>query len=264
MPIRLRCRCGKALIASRRDAGKTARCPKCRQRIRIPVKSPQPRTAAQPPAVTGAATPPPLHTPTADGTPNSQPPQLPAVALRRQTTTRGVEHDPGKRRVVAWLATLLALAAIIGCSPAVWQLTEQLRNAEAPVMEHWMTILLLLSGLQLAYAAYLFQLPDWSSVRIVTLVATLSTAPYAGVLGIGLRVRQQNPIVHWLGLAPQLASGRALAWCLLMITLTGLTALIAGRLASQWYHVPGRPEEEHPPTGKQVDEALSSVSAGTN
>jgi hypothetical protein len=129
-------------------------------------------------------------------------------------------------------------------------------------MENWMTMLLLLSGLELAYATYLFQLPDWSSVRVVTLVATFSTAPYAGVLGIGLRARQQNPIVQWLGLAPQLAGGRALAWCLLMITLTGMTALIAGRLASHWYRVPGEPETEETPSEKPLDDAVSAASTG--
>ena len=123
-------------------------------------------------------------------------------------------------------------------------------------------MLLLLSGLELAYATYLFQIPDWSSVRVVTLVATFATAPYAGVLGVGLRARQQNPIVQWLGLAPQLAGGRALAWCLLMVTLTGLTALIAGRLASHWYHVPDEPETSKTPSGEPIGTAVSTAPAG--
>lgn len=261
MPIRIRCRCGKALVASRRHAGKTARCPKCKQRIRIPANPPQPRAAPPPPAP-GGDSPPPAPVPKGDSAPAPQKTHLSNAATRQQTATRGIEHDPGKRRAVAWLATLLAFSAIVGCSPALWQLAHDFRNGNGAVMENWMTMLLLLSGLELAYATYLFQLPDWSSVRVVTLVATFSTAPYAGVLGIGLRTRQQNPIVQWLGLAPQLAGGRALAWCLLMITLTGLTALIAGRLASHWYRVTGETETEETPSDKPLDDAVSAASTG--
>ena len=273
MPIRIRCRCGKALVASRRHAGKTARCPKCKQRIRIPEKSPQPRPAR--PATASSSKPPP-PTPASS---SKSPPSTPASSSKspptpqkthqgnavtpEQSATRGIEHDPGKRRAVAWLATLLAFSAIVGSSPVFWQLAQDLRNGHDAVMENWMAMLLLLSGLELAYATYLFQLPDWSSVRVVTLVATFSTAPYAGVLGIGLRARQQNPIVQWLGLAPQLTGGRALAWCLLMVTLTGLTALIAGRLASHWYRVPDSTETEETPSGKPIDDAVSATSAGS-
>ena len=273
MPIRIRCRCGKALVASRRHAGKTARCPKCKQRIRIPEKSPQPRPAR--PATASSSKPPP-PTPASS---SKSPPSTPASSSKspptpqkthqgnavtpEQSATRGIEHDPGKRRAVAWLATLLAFSAIVGSSPVFWQLAQDLRNGHDAVMENWMAMLLLLSGLELAYATYLFQLPDWSSVRVVTLVATFSTAPYAGVLGIGLRARQQNPIVQWLGLAPQLAGGRALAWCLLMVTLTGLTALIAGRLASHWYRVPDSTETEETPSGKPIDDGVSATSAGS-
>ena len=262
MPIRIRCRCGKALVASRRHAGKTARCPKCKQRIRIPEKSPQPRPA-RPVTAASSKTPPPTPTPSSKSPPTPQKTHDGNTVTPQQSATRGIEHDPGKRRAVAWLATFLAFSAIVGASPALWQLAQDLRNGQDAVMENWMAMLLLLSGLELAYATYLFQLPDWSSVRVVTLVATFSTAPYAGVLGIGLRARQENPIVQWLGLAPQLAGGRALAWCLLMVTLTGLTALIAGRLASHWYRVPDSTETEETPSGKSIDDAVSATSAGS-
>ena len=136
---------------------------------------------------------------------------------------------------------VFGLVAIIGGTPSIWQLASQIQNAQGPQLENWATVLLLLSTVQLAYAIYLYQLPDWSSVRVVSLVAMLSAGPYAALLGIGLRARHENPIVQWLGLSPQLVSGQATGWSLLMICLTGTTALIAGRLASHWYRIPLTP-----------------------
>ncbi|MAV34997.1 MAG: hypothetical protein CMJ59_06020 [Planctomycetaceae bacterium] len=257
MPIRIRCRCGKALVASRRQAGKIARCPQCKQRIRIP-STPAPRSAPRPPAGTATESVATAQT-TAAGTTTRQPKPSHSSAPDRPQSTRGVEHDPGKRLAVGWLAVVFGITAVVGSAPAVWHLAGQIQNAGGPQLENWNTILLLLSAIQLAYAIYLFHLPDWSSVRVVSIVAMLSAAPYAGLLGIGLRARPQNPIVQWLGLSPQLIGGQALGWSLLMICLTGTTALIAGRLASHWYRIPHTLSKTVPPASDAVRPASDTV-----
>jgi hypothetical protein len=89
---------------------------------------------------------------------------------------------------------------------------------------------------QLAYAVYLFQLPDWATVWVVTMFLLLLAAGYAGVLGLVLVSGSDGFFVgpHGLQLADKLAGGQAALWCLCMVSLATILAFFAGRMSVQW------------------------------
>jgi hypothetical protein len=79
-------------------------------------------------------------------------------------------------------------------------------------------------------------LPDWTSVRVVTVMLLAVAAGYAMVLAVVVLSDPGGGLVGNRGLqfANKLADGRAALWCLCMISLSTLIAFFAGRLAVSW------------------------------
>ena len=157
------------------------------------------------------------------------------LSLFRPGMTRGVEHDRDKRRLVLHLGLSIAATAVVGALPAVLALAEQFGTESFLPTERWIQVLLFITGIQIAYALYLVQLPDWSSVRVVSLVLMLVTAAYAMVLGVAIMSKEQSHIVRALDLIGRLQGGKALSWCFLMLCLTGSVAYFSGRIGVRWY-----------------------------
>ena len=157
------------------------------------------------------------------------------LAPFRTGMTRGVEHDRDKRRLVLCLGLAIAATAALGALPAVLALVEQFGTESFLPAERWVQTLLFITGIQVAYALYLVQLPDWSSVRVVSLVLMLVTAGYAMVLGVAIMSKEQSHIVRALDLIGRLQGGKALSWCFLMLCVTGAVAYFSGRIGVKWY-----------------------------
>ena len=70
----------------------------------------------------------------------------------------------------------------------MWDLIEFLRvdDLDAPFVARWALVLLFLGVVQLAYAVYLFHLPDWSTVWVMTMFLLMLAAGYAAMLGMVL------------------------------------------------------------------------------
>src|SRR5262245_27165389 len=88
---------------------------------------------------------------------------------------------------VRWLVAAIIGAALFGSAPAMWDVIETVRFRDAPgsaFVARWALVMSLLGSVQLAYGVYLIQLPDWTSVWIVTLM--LLTV--AGLYAMGLAV----------------------------------------------------------------------------
>jgi hypothetical protein len=88
----------------------------------------------------------------------------------------------------------------------------------------------------LAYAVYLFQLPDWATVWVVTMFQLLLAAGYAAVLGMVLISDGDGFLVgpSGLQLADKLAGGKAALWCLCMVSVATILAFFAGRMSVRW------------------------------
>jgi hypothetical protein len=166
--------------------------------------------------------------------PRSGPPPL----VTRPAASSQLHADAGRTLAAYQLAAALVAAAVLSVGPAVWDVVEYARSQEldAPPVARWALVLFLLGSVQLAYAVYLFQLPDWASVWVVTVFLLVQAAGYAGVLGIvltsdatGLLVGEQG-----LQLADKLAGGRAALWCTCMVSVATILAFFAGRLSLHW------------------------------
>ena len=127
------------------------------------------------------------------------------------------------------------LAACFGLTPAVVHLVRYFGHPEATVVDvgAWVYVLLLASGIQVAYAVYVLHLPDWSAVWVAALVSLFLAASYAMFAGVALLSNEQSRIILGLGLNE--VRGRKLAgWCLVMLIITGLLAYVGGQMSVRW------------------------------
>jgi hypothetical protein len=158
----------------------------------------------------------------------------PAAAIRPVAAADNPEA--ARTLAVYQLAVALVAAALFSVAPAVWDLVEYLRIDGSPFVARWALLLFFIGVLQLAYAVYLFQLPDWSSVWVITVFALCGAALYAAVLGIVLMSAPDGVLVgpHGLQLTDKLAGGKAALWCVAMVALLVMLALAAGKLCLSW------------------------------
>ena len=139
------------------------------------------------------------------------------------------------QQVAAWILSLaLAAAALFGAAPAIWDLIQYAQAAEPTIVPRWALALIAIGIVQIAYAVYLAQLPDWTSGWIVTLVSLALAALYAGMLGITLIAGAESSLVRGLDLGEVVPTGRAAMWCLCMTTILSTLAFFAGRSSFRW------------------------------
>lgn len=158
---------------------------------------------------------PPVHRPAATGSP--------------------IAHDATLWSVYQLTAAVVA-AALFSMVPAIWDVVEYVQIVESQFVARWALVLLFLGIVQLAYAVYLFQLPDWASVWVVTLQSLALAGLYAAVLGLVLISREEGFFVRALQLHDKLAGGKAVLWCLCMVCVWTIMAFFAGRLSVRWRH----------------------------
>jgi hypothetical protein len=152
-------------------------------------------------------------------------------------------HPLGADRGNVWAAYQLAgaviLTALFSVAPAIWDVVEYAQFPEGQFVARWALALFLLGLVQLAYAAFLVQLPDWSSVWVVTVYSLVLAAIYAAVLGLVLLSSEEGLVVRALQLSDKLAGGKAVLWCLSMVSVSTILAFFAGRLSARWHRTEG-------------------------
>jgi hypothetical protein len=165
--------------------------------------------------------------------PEPLPPPLPTSVKSPAPTAA---RPPTNRQwlVAQILAAALAAAALFAAAPAAWDVVLYARAEEGALVSRWALAAIALAAVQLAYAAYLAQLPDWSSGWIVTLWSLAAAAGYAGLLGLTLIAGPESRLIQFLDLADVLPTGRASMWCLCMTTIMASLAFFAGRTSLRW------------------------------
>ena len=158
-----------------------------------------------------------------------RPPPLP-----RTLSVRGYEADRDKIATVRWLAAAILITSLVGMVPAAIDVIEHMLSDTSNGVSRWACGLLLVGVLQCAYAVYLVQLPDWSSVGVVTVFTLAIAAGYAALFGLTLLSSDQGHFVQILDLADRLRGGKATAWCLIMLSLMSLTSYFSGRIGVRW------------------------------
>jgi hypothetical protein len=136
--------------------------------------------------------------------------------------------------VVFQLAAAVIVAALFSVVPSVWDLFDYASGTSASPLGRWAIVLGMLGAVQVAYAIYLIQLPDWTTVWMVTLFALASAALYAMALGLTIISGEDGWLVRFLQLSDKVAGGKAALWCLCMMSVMTLLAFFAGRISVRW------------------------------
>lgn len=162
------------------------------------------------------------------------PSTLPESPTEEDNNVRGFEHDSRKRWMVYQFGVALILAALFGAVPAVMDIVDHFRTVDSSGVSRWAHVLLLVSGVQLAYAVYLMQLPDWSTVRVVSVLTLVLATVYAMLLGITILASEKSQIIQFLELGDKLYGNKAAGWCVILLGISILLAYFGGRISMRW------------------------------
>jgi len=235
-------------------AGTMLRCPRCGVELRVPggeAKTPAANLESGPPEplVDPARDrhqelpipPPPLAAPPAasvlidEATSVTPPPASTPRSIGSSSLAKSGWLPPADQAATAfYLSLLLAALALFGVAPAVWEWFELWRNPDQPPVPPWVFALLITGVMQLAYAVYLAQVPDWSALWATTIATLAAAAAWAALLGTTLLGRDESALVMLLRYADKLAGNRAAMWCFIMLCFTSVLAYFLGHTAVRW------------------------------
>ena len=186
-----------------------------------------------PPIVPAVDSPLSLHSAATVVEPN-RPPLLPAPPV---VVMQGVQPTASQRITVWQLAAALLAATLLSIGPSIWEIGDYLSSDSGPAVALWAFFLLVLGVIQIGCLALLIQVPDWSSVWIVTIQSLVLAALYAALLGLTVITGGNSTLIDALDLDVQYASGKAPMWCVCLAATYACLALFAGRFSAKWYKV---------------------------
>jgi hypothetical protein len=203
--------------------------------IELPSMDFPPSPNAAPSAQTSPrAEPPPA--PSATESTTSTVPEAPAAESPAEAPVRGYRPEPERRWTCLGLGVALAVIGVFGAVPSVLEIAEYARSDGTVPVARWAWLALLAAAVQIAYAVYAAQLPDWSTAWVVTLVGAALATFYAFLLALTLVAGESSSIVAVLQLSDHVPQGRATRWCFAMLGILGVYAYFAGRSALGWRH----------------------------
>lgn len=159
----------------------------------------------------------------------------PAPAVPSQAAPKAWIPAPDQQVTAYYLGIFMAALAIFGVAPAVWEWFALWQSVEEKPIPPWVFALLIAGVLQLAYAVYLAQVPDWSALWATTVAALVAAAAWATLLGTTLLGKQESMLVVLFGYADKLERNRATGWCFIMLCLTSVLAYFLGLSAARWH-----------------------------
>ncbi|MEE2685706.1 MAG: hypothetical protein VYB09_05300 [Planctomycetota bacterium] len=146
-----------------------------------------------------------------------------------------MEPDSRHRSTIAGFAIGLLVLSVIEVIPAIVSIVQNGQLDEPEDLHNWVYLLLLIGFLQLAYACYLWKLPDFSSLWVVSLSALAVATLHAFLLAIRILADENHSIIARLQLNLEtLSPGKQAGWCLIILILFGTYCYFAGRTALKW------------------------------
>ena len=257
MPFRLQCPEGHRLKVPRKFAGRTIPCPRCGSSLEVPKevgpppvgsKRPEPKvsTATSERSKDAPSKPrsvdPPLAVDSSTAPLTAALPEI-NIQVHASEETIGVpkivrgsarRKKNEKRGTAIILGLGLIIVAGLFSLPAIRQLIHVQQSLEILVVDGWVPILLLVSVIQIAFAAYSIQLPDWSSIGATAVFLLLVTGFFSAALAICMFAPEQNSIIQSLGLADEQYHGSATRWCFLSLCMSLLLAFLYGQFCLRW------------------------------
>lgn len=159
-----------------------------------------------------------------------------ARSSQRWKQRDGLTPDTQYRGTIRGFSVSLMLLALFQLIPAVLAFIHNQQLEEPELIPRWVYLLMLGSVLQMAYAFYLWQLPDWSSLWVVALFSLGMAALYAGLLAIRLLAVEDHSLLATLQLnLADISPGRQAGWCLVLLILFGSYCYFSGRAGLKWF-----------------------------
>lgn len=170
---------------------------------------------------------------------------LPPPDPSLSATVRGIEHDSARVTTVYQMAAILTFLAVLSMWPAAIQVVQHFSAGQDEIagIDRWAQWVLLVGFLLLAYAVYLVQLPDWSTLWVATISTAAVSFSYALALGMccadslgwSFSSSDTNPFVLYLEVGDELVRGQATRWCAIVLALSGMATYCLGRASYHWY-----------------------------
>jgi len=158
-------------------------------------------------------------------------PSQPEPEKEPEPKVRGYIHNPRQCWTAYNLAIALAVVGAFSLTPAVLEIVDFFRHEQAAPIARWAFAVILAGLLQLTYAAYVGQLPDWSTVWVGAVLCLVYSAVYATM--VALFMWSETAVLTSLGISEALRN-RAVLWCFSMLSLSSLITYFAGRAAARW------------------------------
>ncbi len=132
---------------------------------------------------------------------------------------------PGKeeQRIALQLAAVLAVIALMSVAPVI---VGHVNLLTAP----WALAAVFLAALQLVYAAWIINAPDWVSARMLMVDCAIVTTIYGMLMTLTMITPANRPLILGLGEVRRIAP----AWCGLMLVITGAATWFCGWTSVRW------------------------------
>ena len=154
---------------------------------------------------------------------------------QRWRPRQGLQPDARHLGTVIGFAVGLLVLSAIEVVPALVAIFRNSQLAEPETLHHWVYLLLLAGIVQAAYSIYLWQLPDFSSLWVITLLSLAVATVHAFLLAIRILADENHSIIASLQLNLEtLSPGKQAGWCLVILILFGSYCFFAGRTALKW------------------------------
>ena len=184
-------------------------------------------TSVEPPAsgVQIVHAPPPVPPmPSAPSTAASRPTPRPRWVARASGELVGQSYraSPQQSETAYWLAAVLLFVIVFTSAPALGHL-------QLDAAPRWAQAMLLVAGLQLAYAAWLAIVPDWSTVSVGAWMFAASAVLYAAACGWFGMAGGARTALEYAG-----QRGSAAGWCGVSAVVLALMSYACGQVGGNW------------------------------
>lgn len=132
-----------------------------------------------------------------------------------------------------WICGLLLLLAIVNAIPAVIQIYTDVGPLAVTTIPKWIYVQLFVALLHTIYAIFLWQIPDWSSLRSIACVLLVFAAWYGFVGASLLLAGGAGQVARFLELPFSLLQ-RAKIWCVAALLIELVGSYVAGIEAMNW------------------------------
>jgi len=146
---------------------------------------------------------------------------------------RGMRHDSQHRWAAYNISIAMALLGLFSMIPGILEIVDFFQHEEFVPPARWAYAAIFFGVMQLGYAGYVAQLPDWSSIWVVAMLSLGLTTLYAVAVAICMLGNDGLLAVLQIEAASR---NRAVLWCFGMLSLTSLLTYFAGRTAVRWHN----------------------------